>query len=50
MHKIIKKFTGENRAQEVQAYFLRYHPFGYGTEVVRETDEEITVERWSSCD
>ncbi len=50
MHKIVKTFSGENRAQEVKNYFSRYHPFGYGTQVIKENDEEVVVERWSSCD
>lgn len=50
MYKIVKTFSGEDRQKQVESYFNRYNPFGYGTEIVAQNEEEIVVERWSSCD
>lgn len=50
MALIKKVFTGDNKEELVEKYIERYHPAGYDTQIVSRTDDEIVVERYSSCD
>ena len=50
MITIKKVFTGDDKEKQVEKYFERYHPFGYGTKIVSKTDNEIIVVRDSTCD